>query len=196
MKNKSVESSLSINSHNLTGNQSVRTTFKIHENSLKAMDWLQSKYQIKSKDLFDFICSDDLMVPQLLNPLKDKYENRSGHFIRKTYVISKKTKHKLNKASYSINIKRDTVVNILIDFCKIYLENTEEKEIEAEKNVQVILNEYERITLDTERKLKELLSKDNPILYRFNSIALSVENLAGAVKYKIEDGVPIDPDEL
>ncbi|MEX2437318.1 MAG: hypothetical protein WD509_01935 [Candidatus Paceibacterota bacterium] len=181
---------------NPVGKQSVRTTFKLHKENLRAMEEFSSRYEMKPKEVFDLLCTDEDITQQAITAYKPLMEKMSGDYVRKTYVISKSSKNKLNKLTRQHNLNRDTIVNVLLYYYKQTYEKLEEREKQGEIEAQKIISEFEEQVLNTEKHLKKLLSEDNPIIQRFGYIAILTMNLVDAIHEKIENCEPIDPDRM
>lgn len=179
-----------------TDKQSVRTTFKLNEDNLRTIDELSSRYEMKPKEIFELLCSENEMVKQAIAILKPKMESIRGDYVRRTFVISKSTKNKLNQLAKLHNLKRDSLVNLLLYYYKKLFEKLEERDQKGEIEALKLLTKLEKQILKTEEQLKKKLSEQHPILYRFGYIAISIDNLIDDIRQKIETGEPINYEEF
>jgi len=184
----------------LSEKQSVRTTFKISENCINAIDWLLKTNNLKPKELFDIIGSNnDLVNFATEAAIKDEKNNSVKH-TRKTFVISKRVLSLLNKKSKDDKgkpiIQRDLIVEKLVLLFKALLEKHTEEEKKKEEKAQSIISDFWTKAEEIENKLKDLLDDDNPILERFGLIIVIIMNLESAIEKKLSNDIPIDPDDF
>ena len=111
-----------------TDKQSVRTTFKLSNSSNNAMDWLIKKNNLKPKEIFDLMCSNESFVDVAIKTAKENPEVISTEQTRKTFVISKGVLRLLNRYSKEHELSRDVIVENLISLFKMLLEMQAEAE--------------------------------------------------------------------
>jgi len=184
----------------LSEKQSVRTTFKISENCINAIDWLLKTNNLKPKELFDIICSNNDLVNLAAESAEKDNKNNSVKHTRKTFVISKRVLSLLNKKSKDdkgkLIIQRDLIVEKLVLLFKALLEKHTEEEKKKEEKAQSIISDFWTKAEEIEKQLKNLLDDDNPILERFGLVIVLVMNLVSAIESKLNNDVPIDPDDF
>ena len=90
MKNENNTNLKRVSKTSLSEKQSVRTTFKLSENCINAIDWLLKTNNLKPKELFDIICSNKDLPNLAAEVAKKDDKNISENYTRKTYVISKR----------------------------------------------------------------------------------------------------------
>lgn len=180
----------------LSEKQSVRTTFKLSEDCINAIDWLLKTNNLKPKELFDLICSNDDLVNLAAEAAKKDDKNISVKHTRKTFVISKRTLRLLNKKSEEQTLSRDLIVEKLVLLFKALLEKHTEEEKQKEEEALSIISDFWTKAEEIENKLKDLLDDDNPILDRFSIVIVIIMNLVSAIESKLSNDVPIDPDDF
>ena len=180
----------------LSEKQSVRTTFKLSENSKNVIERLIRTNNLKPKELFDLICSSDVFVDLAIEAAKKNDESASKKQTRKTFVISKQVLRLLNKHSKQYKLSRDLIVENLILLFKSLSEKHAEEEKQREEKALTIISDFWGKAESVEKQLKDLLSDNNPILFRFGNVIVLLMNLVGAIKSKLSNGVPVDPDEM
>lgn len=180
----------------LSEKQSVRTTFKLSENSNNAIEWLIKTNNLKPKEVFDFICSNESLVDVAIQIARKNGESGSTNQTRKTFVISKRVLRLLNKYSEKYKLSRDLIVENLILLFKSLLEKHAEEEKHREKKALTIISDFWSKSESVEKQLKDLLNDDSPILDRFGYVIVLLMNLVSAIESKLSDDVPIDPDDM
>jgi len=182
--------------NNMAENQSVRTTFKLSEDCLKAIEELLKINNIKPKELFNKIFENEFLFNTAIKIAQESKLSSNKHFKRKTFVISKKTLRLLNKASKENNISRDLIVESIITIFFEFFKQKWQEEIEKEKKAMVIIDDLWEKAEVAEKKLKSILEEDHPILDRISTIIIIIHNLSIDIDAKIKTGKPIDPDGL
>lgn len=180
----------------LSEKQSARTTFKLSESSINALDWLIKTNNLKPKELFDLMYSNENLIDFAIEAARKNEKSKSIKQTRKTFVISTRVKRMLNKLSKEHELSRDLIFENLILLFKVLLEKHTEEEKQKEKKAHAIISDFLTKTEAVEQQLKELLDDDSPILERFGLIVVVVMNLASAIESKLSNEVPIDPDDM
>ena len=179
-----------------TDKQSVRTTFKLSDSSNNAIDWLIKKNNLKPKEIFDLMCSNENFVDVAIKTAKENQEVISTKQTRKTFVISRGVLRLLNRCSESHKISRDVIVENLISLFKMLLEMQAEAEKPKEEEALKIISDFWSKAESHEEQLKALLGDDSPIVDRFGYVIVLLMNLEMAIKSKLSNGTPIDPDDM
>ena len=177
-----------------TDKQSVRTTFKLSNSSNNAMDWLIKKNNLKPKEIFDLMCSNESFVDVAIKTAKENPEVISTEQTRKTFVISKGVLRLLNRYSKEHELSRDVIVENLISLFKMLLEMQAEAEKPKEEKALKIVSDFWSKAELVEDQLKDLLGDESSIVVRFGYVCVILMNLEMAIKSKLSDDVPIDPD--
>lgn len=180
----------------LTKKESKRTTFKLSNKCLEAFEWMVESYNATAKEVLDIISLSDEIIDHAIEIAKEHNEDESQKKTRKTFVISKQSLSQLNRISTKENVSRDTLIEMLILLYKSLLEKHLEEEKEKEKEALKIISNFWSEAENVEGHLDELLSEENPIRDRFGLISIITGNLYSAIKSKLSDGTPVDPDDL
>ncbi len=196
MKNQINKQLNRVSQVSLSEKQSVRTTFNLSENSNNAIDWLVEKNNLKPKEVFDLVCSNDNLIQLAVEAAGKNETGSSLKQVRKTFVISKRVLRLLNKLSKEHEVSRDLIVGSLILLFKLLLEKHSEEEKQREKKAHAIISDFLTNADDVEQQLKKLLDNDNPIIERFGLIVVVVMNLVSAITSKLSNGIPIEPDDF
>ncbi len=195
--NKKINKKLDrVSKTSLSEKQSVRTTFKLSEGSNNAIEWLIKTNNLKPKEVFDLICSNENLVALAIEAAQKNGEGSSTKQTRKTFVISKRVLRLLNKYSEKHKLSRDLVVENLVLLFKALLEKHAEEEKQREEKALTIISDFWSKAESVEKQLKDLLDDDSPILDRFGYVIVLLMNLTSAIESKLSDDVPIDPDDM
>ncbi len=195
--NKKINEKLErVSKTSLSEKQSVRTTFKLSESSNNAIDWLIKTNNLKPKEVFDLMCSNENLVDFAIEAAKKNGKSSSTKQTRKTFVISKRVLRLLNRYSEKNKLSRDLIVEYLILLFKALLEKHAEEEKQQEQKALTIISDFWSKAESIEKELKDLLDDDSPILDRFGYVIVLLMNLVGAIESKLSDGTPIDPDDM
>ena len=125
-----------------TDRQSVRTTFKLSDSSNNAIDWLIKKNNLKPKEIFDLMCSNENFVDIAIKTAKENPEAISTKQTRKTFVISRGVLRLLNRYSKEHELSRDVIVENLISLFKMLLEMQAEAEKPKEEEALKIISDF------------------------------------------------------
>ena len=196
MKNLNGKKLNRVSKTSLSEKQSVRTTFKLNENCINDIDWLLTTNNLKPKELFDLICSNDALVNIAAEAAKKNDKNISIKQTRKTFVISKRVLRLLNKKSEEQGLSRDLIVEKLVLLFKALLEKHTKEEKKKEQKAHSIISDFWIKAEEIENKLKNLLDDDNPILDRFGLVIVIIMNLVSAIESKLSNDITIDPDDF
>lgn len=173
--------------------RSVRTTFKISNETNDSLNILQKELKIKPKELLDIICSNEKLI-QVITKIDDELCGNMNK--RKTLVISKQALQFFSHKSSELKIPRDILFNKTILTFKLMIDDVFKKEREKEQKAKEILTNFWGKAEIIEKQIMELLGDDNPITERFGLIITVIMNLSSAINNKLTEGKPIDPDDM
>lgn len=186
----------------LKDKQSERATFKLTEETSNTLKSLAQEHGITIKELFETLCSDSfdplmkLFSERRLNELR---LDKLGRSVRKTYVISRQSFHRLNKTSRRLRIPRDILVEYLVRAYKRLKEQYVRELEESQKNHRKALHIIERFSSgadEAKKRLKEILIDYDPIVERLELIQAVIDNLYMAIESELENGTPINPEDM
>ncbi len=99
--------------NDLRGRQSVRTTFKLSEDTIHAVSIVAAHLGIKQKSLFDHLMEDLIAMGEL--PADRQGHEPAVHArVQKTYVISRRSLDYLDRISRDHHTSRDRLVEICV----------------------------------------------------------------------------------
>jgi len=158
---------------------------------------LAKHHGITAKDVFDKFCQDSVIeiYADMASKTRDD-QTPPKKSVRKTLVISKGALKTLNDFSTKNQIPRDELVDSSLIFLQLVTKEVLKKEQENNPRALEIISEFITQADSVEEKLQEILVSYSPILGRFGSVMVILENLRSAINSNIEDGTPIDPDDF
>lgn len=93
----------------LRGKQSVRATFRLSEACIDTISILAAHLGIKQKSIFDHLLEDTGLINDVAREVEDFHPGRH-HRVQKTFVISRRSLHFLDKISHDFNTPRDALI--------------------------------------------------------------------------------------
>lgn len=169
----------------LRGRQSVRTTFKLSQRSIRALSILAGQLGIRQKSLFDYLINDMQALQVIAENVKrvDFAEVR----VAKTYVISRKTLENLERISASYNAPRDALVEFSIDRILPLIRREKEKH-ERRKQFLAEIEAYLRQGGDMLRRAEDELGADDPVYQQMLAMLRVVNNSRATVEAFVNRG--------
>jgi hypothetical protein len=169
----------------LRGRQSVRTTFKLSQRSIRALSILAGQLGIRQKSLFDYLIND----MQTLQIIAEKVKRVDFAEVRvaKTYVISRKTLENLERISASYNAPRDALVEFSIDRILPLIRREKEKH-ERRKQFLTEIEAYLHQGGDMLRRAEEELGADDPVYQQILAMLRVVNNSHAVVEAFVNRG--------
>jgi hypothetical protein len=169
----------------------IRTTFRFSKKGHEAFKNLSKQQGKKNADIFDTLIEifDVLKKEKIEFPLptKEKFET-----IRKTYIINKNTLLKINNISKKLGMKKDLFIDTMAEILMLI---SEKRTIKKHQNYQSVLNNiispFRGNAEEIEKKLKEKLGEDDPIVSQFGIIIVNIMNLYMEIDSYLQEGTPI-----
>ena len=155
---------------------SIRTTFKVRKSVYQSFQQFANQVSLPPKAIFDMIVFDKELIDQALLPSYD-YEaiNESQEYVKKTFVISNKAKQHLNILSADNQIPRDELIESFIIACLSNWEETLRIETENEKKASVLISNFAKTAVQTQKELINILGRSHSISIKFRAIVKSIE---------------------
>ncbi len=181
----------------LRGRQSVRATFRLSEACIDAISILAAHLGIKQKSVFDHLMEDTGLLNDVAREMEDR---RSGHRnrVQKTFVISRRSLHFLDKISHDFNAPRDALVEYSVQrLLPIIAREREKHEIR-----KVILGQISRHYKKGKRLLDQVRSElgaDDPVYVKLKSAMVTYHSAFTDIGEFVEKGKLIEdfqPDEI
>jgi archaellum component FlaC len=171
----------------------VRTTFNLSQKGHDAIGEIADTLNKKNAEVFEAMMEIFNKIGNDLPFSSTDAENKT----RKTYVIDKKTLSAINKASEKSKIPRDTLIDNLAQTVKIIIERlSSEKDKKYTDVLKKIINPFWIEAEKIEKTLIKELGDDDPVVNRFGLIIVIIMNLSGAIENYLNNGEPIDPEDL
>lgn len=172
--------------------ESVRTSYKISESALEKLDSLKKYYNFTIKDMIDSFISNDKMISEAIEIIIKAGLKKKLDGVRKTYVISKNTKYKVDKIAMKNKISKDVLITYVILRFNIWHEGN----LKKHKLAMQELIKFEKDFEIFEKKLSAKLPSDDPISFGLSYIYNITENLINEIKNEVENNIPINIENL
>jgi len=177
-------------SDDLRGKQSVRATFKLSEDAVKALSIVATHLGIKQKSLFDHLIEDVQSLKSIA--LECQSHNIGTHYrVQKTYVLSRRTLSSLDETSKNYNAPRDVLVEYSIKRL-LPIISKERKRHEERKEVLKELEEYLAQGEHILEKLNSSLGKEDSVYVKFEKAMEGVRTAFHFIHEFIEKGKSIE----
>jgi len=180
--------------------KSVRTTFRLTENSLKALEYLNQNFILTQKGLFSFIAEALTRESEIKGVVVELSKvvniNQNTTTRRKSFVVEKKAIKIFKRTSNDHEVSRDSLINSsLLTLHRLLLKSSEKDKENSEKAMD-LLNEVSDILMNFDSKLRNLLGDDHNIVQGFEYVPNMLDILILAVERYIKSGDDFDPHSL
>jgi len=168
---------------------------KLSEEALGALDDLKAEHGLKTREVISLAVNtfcDESVYEKVAKLEPDLFKGD----LRRSVVIAPEALRRLNDAVKRSRRTRDSLLNLFIILLRLTL-----KKAEKERPIHLlsILDDLQKLCSEIgalESKSEKLLGEDDPVKWRLGTIAVVTDNLYFARKAEIEEGTPVDPDEL
>ena len=154
---------VSLSAEGLQGMQSVRTTFRLSDPTIKLLTAVAFQLGLKQKSLFDQLVEDEEILKEIAErALKKDTQMDLNQRRQKTYVLNRRSLEIIHKLSKEMNISRDILVEISIQRLLPVLNSEQEKL----KNRAIICKDMKRYLEQGRRlfeKAEHLLGEGDPV---------------------------------
>ncbi len=175
----------------LRGRQSVRTTFRLSEEAIRAVGLVAAHLGIRQKSLFDHLLAE-------LGTLSGLGEEVRGHGLKsgpgrvqKTYVISRWALDDLERLAQQTHASRDVLVEFSVRRLMPVIE-AERAQHERRKAVLAGLKEQEAAADDLLHQAVAMLGEGDPVCLRLAEAVEALRQARGQVEYFVERGRMIE----
>ncbi|MDP2683224.1 MAG: hypothetical protein Q8P28_10595 [Deltaproteobacteria bacterium] len=170
----------------------VYTTFCISQKAHDAIREHAKLSGLKNSVVFDLLLAVFKVCEK--NPISlVTEENRT--LIRKTYVVEKRTLHKLAEIAKGKKTSRDNIIEqAALQMKALFHKSESDRKEKVQKIFDTILNPFWDQVCDIKEKLCEELGGDDPICNRFGLIVSAVDGFIQDIEAYLTKGTPINPD--
>ena len=174
----------------LRGRQSVRATFRLSSQAIKAISIVAAQWGIKQKSLFDHLI-DDLDTLSLIAQEVKSFEFKERQRVQKTFVLNRQTLHCLDQTSQRYEAPRDALVEVSIQ--RLYPIIMEEKQKQRQRKKMLAqtrqyLEEGQHLLHSMSRQLHE----DDPMTREFETAMAALEALQANMEAIVHRGEAIE----
>ena len=180
-------------SEEVSKSKDVVASFKLSQESMDAMVWIAKRLGISNKKLFDAIWSHQGDSFIMITNDVEYDPNIKRKKISKR--ISRQSLNNLNELSKKYEMKRDQIIEVTFISYQLLLEKILNDRKNKHKKANKMIDEYWKTGELLEKKLKNLLDEDDPIIDRIGYVIVVIMNLSSAIQSELKDGIQIDPDD-
>jgi hypothetical protein len=170
--------SLEIDADELTGRQSVRTTFKLPEKTINLLKISAKHLGIQQKTLLDQLIEDETILNILAKEAQTHCRN-DDDCRAKTFVLSKKALDLINVMLDRYDIARDVLVDLSITRLASYIESLSEKHDQRRLLLKEI-DKYQQLLEELSRKAKATFKQED-------AFRMKLERLTQTTKKNVEE---------
>ncbi len=167
----------------LKGKQSVRTSFKLPEISIQAINIVTTQLGIKHRSLFDFLVEDTDILEAIAKEIGRKKHNKDKG-IQKNFIVSRESLLVIDEMCEKLQVSRDTLIELSVRRLLPIIE----KEMESHRNRKAIFELVQNHYKDSRKvleKIKESVGEEDPI-YKIYQNAV---NICKQVKTQVNDTI-------
>lgn len=177
--------------NDLRGRQSVRTTFKLSEETIHAFSIVAAHLGIKQKSLFDHLMDDLNALGALPSNMQGAAVDTPQGRVQKTYVISRRSLDHLERLSKILHTSRDIVVEVCVQRL-LPIIDAERLQHEKRKEVLVDLRNQTTAAQELLRHTQLLLGNNDPVSQKIAAAVCALETARRQVEDFVERGKIIE----
>ena len=174
----------------LRGRQSVRATFRLSSQAIKAISIVAAQWGIKQKSLFDHLIY-DLETLSLIAQEVKSFEFKERQRVQKTFVLNRQTLHCLDQTSQQYQAPRDALVEVSIQRLYPIIMEERQKQHQRKKmlaKTEQYLEEGQRLLHTMSRQLDE----EDPLIREFETAMTALETLQANMLAVVRRGEAIE----
>jgi hypothetical protein len=179
--------------------QSVRTKFKLSREAVAAKEFIAEHFGISQKEAADVAVSNfnsflGSLDEEEMRRLAHKTRSHGREKVRKTHVVSRKTKERLEFLMEKLDASRDEVFEQVLRFMRSLIELQQQNQIDQHKKLLPAIQELEQKAGEVEALAHGELSKDDPLRREIGAICLILENMLSDVRDEVQNNRPLPND--
>jgi hypothetical protein len=168
----------------------VRTTFKLSEKAIEALNIVSVHLRIKQKSLFDHLLEDAEALSFIAQELHSRNPQPRKR-LQKTFVLSRRTLECLETASRSLDTPRDALVEFSIQRLLPLIDKEREKH-RKRKRILEELRGYVSQGRELLRRSKRILGQDDPVHENLEAALSALFNAHDQIGSYVEKGKRIE----
>lgn len=170
--------------------QSVRTTFKLPQETISLLGLIAGQLGIKQKSLLDQLTGDKELLTNVAQKAAEQKE-QSKNRLPKTFVMSRSTLESINDVAKRQNVSRDVLVEISIQRLVPIIENEVERH-QQRKKIYEEMKEYMDRGEKLRQRAKESLGDGDELFSMIDKqVLLTQKNIMKSTAI-IEKGSPME----
>jgi len=177
--------------------KSLRTTFKLTDASIEAIEYLKQNFPMSKKGLLsliaDTLTAESKFSDAIIKDAKSSDSQQKKGYLRKTFAVEKRAVSIFNKTANQFNISRDSIINSALIALHFTLENSRKQNLQNAKLACKALEKVDNAIIECNSKLRDLFRDDHCIVEGFDYASMYMGTFITAVDGYSETGESFDP---
>jgi len=179
--------------------QTIRTKFKLTPGAVAAKEFVARHFDVSQKDASTIAVAnfESLVASLSEDTIQDFFSdtlNEQESKERKTHVLTRKTKDRLEHLAERVGRSRDATFEGALRFMQQLVEFQHEKQIKSHRQHLDALRALVDDALDLENTFMRELEKQDPVRQELNRVCLVLEDMLADVEREIETGQALPSD--
>ena len=181
----------------LKGKQSVRTSFKLSEGCIHAINIVATQLGIKHRSLFDYMVEDTRSLEALAKEIVEKESNENKGF-QKSFIVSRETLLVIDSLCKKLKVSRNTLIELSVRRLLPIIEKEMKNHLKREEMFELVDKHYQE-----SRKVLNLIKKgvgtEDPAYKTYQTTVAACKQVRKQYKEIISKSKVIkgfDPDSL
>jgi len=174
----------------LQGKQSVRTSFKLSDGCIQAINIVTTQLGIKHRSLFNYLVEDTDSLEALAKEIvkKDSDQNRGT---QKSFIVSRETLQIIDTLCDTLNVSRNTLIELSVRRLLPIIEKEMGSHRRRKKIFELVQNHYKN-SRKVLKQIKESLGEEDPITKIYQNAVNTYEQVNTQVNDIISKGKVIE----
>ena len=181
----------------LKGKQSVRTSFKLSEGCIHAINIVATQLGIKHRSLFDYMVEDTRSLEALAKEIVKKESNENKGF-QKSFIVSRQTLLVIDSLCKKLKVSRNSLIELSVRRLLPIIEKEMKNHLKREEMFELVDKHYQE-----SRKVLNLIKKgvgtEDPAYKTYQTTVIACKQVRKQYKEIISKSKVIegfDPDSL
>jgi hypothetical protein len=175
--------------------RSIRTKFKLSKHATEAKEWLADHWEVSQKEAADLVAENIKAIIESDLETRDHFASQAyeqpGDLVRKTHVVSKQTRDRLESMAEELNLTRDQFFDASLRLTKSIILKQHAAQIEKHRSALERLKELHKLGRKVETSLDNELPSDDPVGIGFAGVMHRLEDIIDAIQEEVRSGEPM-----
>lgn len=175
----------------ITSKKYKRTSFNLPEELICILSDTAKYFRSSKKDLVSTLLENEKGLEVLAKTLAESEELEKGEFNRYSIHLNVKAHSILDKVSKKYKVTKSEIVGNIIRVLKFNMD----KKLKSHSKALSILKKFDKKHTAVDKELRDLLQKDDPILWIFGYTGVYLDNTIMAINDELDNDISIDESE-